>query len=52
MFLPILALLVSFVAATVFGLLGAYFAGTTGAVVALGASILLSFLLIARWAGR
>jgi hypothetical protein len=52
MLLPVLTLLASFVAATALGLAGAYIGGTFGAVVGMGAGIILAFVLIARWAGR
>lgn len=52
MLLPILALFASFALATLFSLLGSYFAGATGAVVGMTVGIVLSFLLIAQRAGR
>ena len=52
MFLPVLALFASFVIATLLSLVGAYLAGISGSVAGMAAGILLSFLLIARQAGR
>ena len=52
MLLPILALFASFALAALFTLLGAYFAGATGAVVGMTLGLVLSFVLIAQRAGR
>lgn len=52
MLLPILALFASFVAATLLSLLGAFFAGATGAVLGMVVGILLAFLLMAGRVGR
>jgi hypothetical protein len=52
MLLPIIALFASFLAATALGLLGAYVAGTFGAVTGMGFGFVLTFVLLARWAGR
>lgn len=52
MLIPILTLFASFVVATVLGLAGAYLAGPLGAVTGMGLGIAMTFLWIARWAGR
>lgn len=52
MLLPILSIFASFAAATLLSLLGAYFAGVTGAVAGMVVGIVLAFLLMARRAGR
>ena len=52
MLLPILTLFASFAVATLFSLLGAYYAGMSGAVAGMAVGILLAFLLMARQAGR
>lgn len=52
MLLPILMLFASFAATTLLSLLGAYFAGVSGAAAGMVLGILLAFLLMARRAGR
>lgn len=52
MFLPLLMLFASFVAATLFSLLGAYLVGASGAVLGMILGLVLSFVLMARQVGR
>lgn len=52
MFLPLVMLLASFVAATLFSLLGAYLVGGSGAILGMILGLVLSFALMARHAGR
>lgn len=52
MFLPLLMLLASFAAATLFSLLGAYVVGGSGAILGMILGLVLSFVLMARHAGR
>ena len=52
MFLPLLMLLASFVAATLFSLLGAYLVGGSGAILGMILGLALSFMLMAHQAGR
>lgn len=52
MFLPLLMLAASFLTATLFSLLGAYFVGASGAVLGMILGLIISFVLMSRQVGR
>ena len=52
MFLPVVMLLASFGLATLFSLVGAYLVGGSGAILGMILGLVLSFVLMARHAGR